>query len=325
MNTQLSSLSIVRLRNAAHFEFVTRFYSIVNEYDTSNRMFLEAKAAFQRAIKKEEERITTFRSSAWTLVMREAGHRRKYSYKAIVDCIKTWSRIETTPYYEDAQDLKRYIKLYDIDPYKGKMNELSGRYRILIEDFTTEENLQKVKNIGAEVFLNELMRANAEFSQAVTERAREKSQVEGTVKEAREETETALKEMIMAINSLYYLTRDEHLAEIIKICNVDIKRVKTQILRRKKKMSAEPEMPETQLTESSAGEAINLSDIAQSDTLSRHTVNGENWPPLIYDPLTGAHSQEEFYQQEENRSSHLEQEGSIRPLDDWIQKREHCV
>ena len=325
MDTQLSSLSIVRLRNAAHFEFVTRFYSIINDYDTSNGMFQEAKAAFLRAIKKEEERITTFRSSEWTLVMREAGHRRKYSYKAIVDCIKTWSRIETTPYYEDAQDLKRYIKLYDIDPYKGKMDELSGRYRILIEDFTTEENLQKVKNIGAEVFLNELMRANAEFSQAVTERAREKSQVEGTVKEAREETETALKEMIMAINSLYYLTRDEHLAEIIKVCNVDIKRVQTLILRRKKKLSAEPEMPEIQQTESSAGEAINLSDMAQSDALSRHTVNGENWPPLIYDPLTGAHSQEEFYQQEENRSSHLEQEGSIRPLDDWIQKREHCV
>ena len=325
MDAQLSSISIVRLRNAAHFEFVTRFYSIVNEYDTSNGMFQEAKAAFQRAIKKEEERITTFRSSEWTLVMREAGHRRKYSYKAIVDCIKTWSRIETTPYYEDAQELKRYIKLYDIDPYKGKMDELSGRYRILIEDFTTEENLQKVRNIGAEVFLNELIRANAEFSPAVTERAREKSQVEGTVKEAREETETALKEMIMAINSLYYLTRDEALAEIIKICNVDIKLVKTQILRRKKNLSAEPEMPEIQQTESSAGEAINLSDIAQSDTLSRHTVNGENWPPLIYDPLTGAHSQEEFYQQEENRSSHLEQEGSIRPLDDWIQKREHCV
>ena len=289
MDAQLSSLSIVRLRNAAHFEFVTRFYSIINDYDTSNGMFQEAKAAFLRAIKKEEERITTFRSSEWTLVMREAGHRRKYSYKAIVDCIKTWSRIETTPYYVDAQDLKRYIKLYDIDPYKGKMDELSGRYRILIEDFTTEENLQKVKNIGAEVFLNELMRANAEFSQAVTERAREKSQVEGTVKEAREETETALKEMIMAINSLYYLTRDEHLAEIIKICNVDIKRVKAQILRRKKKLSAEPEMPEIQQTESSAGEAIvkPKANQAEDASLTSSLADSRNLPPLIYDPVTG--------------------------------------
>ena len=289
MNTQLSSISIVRLRNAAHFEFVTRFYSIINDYDTSNGMFQEAKADFQRAIKKEEERITTFRSSEWTLVMREAGHRRKYSYKAIVDCIKTWSRIETTPYYEDAQELKRYIKLYDIDPYKGKMDELSGRYRILIEDFTTEENLQKVKNIGAEVFLNELMRANTEFSQAVTERAREKSQVEGTVKEVREETETALKEMIMAINSLYYLTRDEHLAEIIKICNVDIKRVKTQILRRKKKLSAEPEMPEIQQTESSAGEAIvkPKANQAEDASLTSSLADSRNLPPLIYDPVTG--------------------------------------
>ena len=294
INTQLSSLSIVRLRNAAHFEFVTRFYSIVNEYDTSNGMFQEAKAAFQHAIKKEEERITTFRSSEWTLVMREAGHRRKYSYKAILDCIKTWSRIETAPYYEDAQDLKRYIKLYDIDPYKGKMDELSGRYRILIEDFTTEENLQKVRNIGAEVFLNELMRANAEFSQAVTERAREKSQVEGTVKEVREETETALKEMIMAINSLYFLTRDEALAEIIKICNVDIKRVKTQILRRKKKLSAEPEMPEIQQTESSAGEAIvkPKANQAEDASLTSSLADSTNLPPLIYDPVTGVGSQD---------------------------------
>ena len=190
--------------------------------------------------------------------------------------------------------MKRYIKLYDIDPYKGKMDELSGRYRILIEDFTTEENLQKVRNIGAEVFLNELMRANAEFSQAVTERAREKSQVEGTVKEAREETETALKEMIMAINSLYYLTRDEHLAEIIKICNVDIKRVKTQILRRKKKLSAEPEMPEIQQTESSAGEAIvkPKANQAEDASLTSSLADSTNLPPLIYDPVTGVGSQD---------------------------------
>ena len=253
MTTHLSSLSIVRLRNAAHFEFVTRFYSIVNEYETSNGMFQEAKAAFRRAIQKEEEKITTFRSSEWTLVMRDAGHRRKYSYKAIVDCIKAWSRDKCAPYYEDARDLKRYIRLYNIDPYKGKMDELSGLYRIMIEDFTEAENLQKVKNIGAEVFLNELIRANTEFSEALVERSREKGQVEGTMREARGETEAALKEMIMAINSQYYLTRNEDLAEIIKICNVDIKRIKTQILRRKKKLSAEPEVPETPAAVPSAG------------------------------------------------------------------------
>ena len=93
MNTQLSSISIVRLRNAAHFEFVTRFYSIVNEYDTSNGMFQEAKAAFQRAIKKEEERITTFRSSEWTLVMREAGHRRKYSMRYAPTLVRLWGYV----------------------------------------------------------------------------------------------------------------------------------------------------------------------------------------------------------------------------------------
>ena len=73
------------------------------------------------------------------------------------------------------------------------------------------------------------------------------------MREARGETEAALKEMIMAINSQYYLTRNEDLAEIIKICNVDIKRIKTQILRRKKKLSAEPEVPETPAAVPSAG------------------------------------------------------------------------
>ena len=121
------------------------------------------------------------------MVMRDAGHRRKYSYKAIVDCIKAWSRDKCAPYYEDARDLKRYIRLYNIDPYKGKMDELSGLYRIMIEDFTEAENLQKVKNIGAEVFLNELIRANTEFSEALVKRSREKGQVEGTMREARGE------------------------------------------------------------------------------------------------------------------------------------------
>ena len=109
------------------------------------------------------------------------------------------------------------------------------------------------------------------------------------MKEAREETETALKEMIMAINSLYYLTRDEHLAEIIKICNVDIKRVKTQILRRKKKLSAEPEMPEIQQTESSAGEAIvkPKANQAEDASLTSSLADSRNLPPLIYDPVTG--------------------------------------
>ena len=132
------------------------------------------------------------------------------------------------------------------------------------------------------------------------------------MREARGETEAALKEMIMAINSQYYLTRDEDLAEIIKICNVDIKRIKTQILRRKKKLSTEPEVPETSAAVPSAGQVIKQSATTSDETSSRHVANGGNWPPLIYDPLTGVSTQEEFYLPGENRSFSIEQEERIR-------------
>ena len=257
MTKKISGISISRLKNAAHFELVTRFYGVVNDYETSNEMFQSAKTGLLNAIRKEDEMLMLFQSSEWTQVMVKNQKKRDNNYKAIVDCIRAWERNEDSKYYADAMALRRYIKLYKIVPSRTQMDSLTGEYRTMITDFTMDGNLQKVKNVGAEEFLNGLILSNSEFCKALNERNKEISQVESTLQEARVVTDDAFKEMIDAINSLYYLERDEKLAEIINSCNADFQRIKVQILNRKKKTEGEattPDTPVEQPTETPCGE-----------------------------------------------------------------------
>ena len=269
----LNSLSVKRLTNAAHFEFMTRFYGVVNDYETSNEMFQSAKTDLLNAIRKEDELMVLFRSSIWTPVMATKRKNRDNSYRAIVDCIRSWSRLDYVEYYEDAMALKRYINLYKIDPRTAPTDDLTGDYRNLISDLTQPENLQKVKNIGAERFLNELILTNTEFCRALVDRAKEKTLVEGTVKEARAATDIAFKEMVVSINSHYHNVKDEKLAEIIKLCNVLFKTTKMQMLNRKKKTEEEATTPDN-----SAGQPTETpsTEIPSGESPSGETTNAES-------------------------------------------------
>ena len=240
---KISSLPLYRLRKSAHFELVNRFYSVINDYETSHEKFLRAKAALLDAIRKEEEKLMQFKSSTWTPVMAEHRDTMNDYFRSLVDTINAWSRNARSKHYDDAISLKRYIRNYKIIPTRMQIDTLMGTYRSLISDFTEPENLQKIKNIGAEDFLNELILAHTAFFNALNERHKENSLKEGPLKDVRDKTDAAFQEMVEAINSLYYMTEDEALAEIIKACNVDMKRIKTYALHRRKRSEKDRDVP----------------------------------------------------------------------------------
>ena len=235
---KISSLPLYRLRKSTHFELMNRFYGVLNDYETSHEKFLRAKAALLDAIRKEEEKLMQFKSSTWTQVMAEHRDTMNDYFRSLVDTINAWSRNARSRHYEDAVSLKRYIRRYKIVPTRMQMDTLMGTYRSLISDFTESENLQKIRNIGAEDFLNEFILAHTAFSDALNERCKENSQKEGPLKDVRDETDAAYQEMVEAVNNLYYMTEDEALAKIIKACNADIKRLKIQAIHRRKRSEA---------------------------------------------------------------------------------------
>ena len=235
---KISSLPLYRLRKSTHFELMNRFYGVLNDYETSHEKFLRAKAALLDAIRKEEEKLMQFKSSTWTQVMAEHRDTMNDYFRSLVDTINAWSRNARSKHYEDAVSLKRYIRRYKIVPTRMQMDTLMGTYRSLISDFTEPENLQKIRNIGAEDFLNEFILAHTSFSDALNERCKENSQKEGPLKDVRDETDAAYQEMVEAVNNLYYMTEDEALAKIIKACNADIKRLKIQAIHRRKRSEA---------------------------------------------------------------------------------------
>ena len=232
---KISSLPLYRLRKSTHFELMNRFYGVLNDYETSHEKFLRAKAALLDAIRKEEEKLMQFKSSTWTQVMAEHRDTMNDYFRSLVDTINAWSRNARSKHYEDAVSLKRYIRRYKIVPTRMQMDTLMGIYRSLISDFTEPENLQKIRNIGAEDFLNEFILAHTAFTNALNERCKENSQKEGPLKDVRDETDAAYQEMVEAVNNLYYMTEDEALAKIIKACNADIKRLKIHALHRRKR------------------------------------------------------------------------------------------
>ena len=232
---KISSLPLYRLRKSTHFELMNRFYGVLNDYETSHEKFLRAKAALLDAIRKEEEKLMQFKSSTWTQVMAEHRDTMNDYFRSLVDTINAWSRNARSKHYGDAVSLKRYIRRYKIVPTRMQMDTLMGTYRSLISDFTESENLQKIRNIGAEDFLNEFILAHTGFSDALNERCKENSQKEGPLKDVREETDAAYQEMVEAVNNLYYMTEDEVLGDMIKACNADIKRIKKHALHRRKR------------------------------------------------------------------------------------------
>ena len=137
-----------------------------------------------------------------------------------------------------------------------QMDTLMGTYRSLISDFTEPENLQQIKNIGAEDFLNELILAHTAFSDALNERCKENSQKEGPLKDVRDETDAAYQEMVEAVNNLYYMTEDEVLGDMIKACNADMKRIKKHALHRRKRSKTNQDVPTIPIDESPSEQAV---------------------------------------------------------------------
>ena len=265
---KISSLPLYRLRKSAHFELVNRFYSVINDYETSHEKFLRAKAALLDAIRKEEEKLMQFKSSTWTPVMAEHRDTMNDYFRSLVDTINAWSRNARSRHYEDAVSLKRHIRRYKIVPTRMQMDTLMGTYRSLISDFTEPENLQKIRNIGAEDFLNEFILAHTAFSDALNERCKENSQKEGPLKDVREETDAAFQEMVEAVNNLYYMTEDEVLGDMIKACNADIKRIKIRAIHRRKR--SETSTPVVTTPSEQAAEQPTAKPAAAS---SGHTTN----------------------------------------------------
>ena len=269
---KISSLPLYRLRKSTHFELMNRFYGVLNDYETSHEKFLRAKAALLDAIRKEEEKLMQFKSSTWTQVMAEHRDTMNDYFRSLVDTINAWSRNARSKHYEDAVSLKRYIRRYKIVPTRMQMDTLMGTYRSLISDFTEPENLQKIRNIGAEDFLNEFILAHTAFSDALNERCKENSQKEGPLKDVRDETDAAFQEIVEAVNNLYYMTEDEALAKIIKACNADIKRIKKHALHRRKRSKTNQDVPTIPIDETPSEQAVEQPTPTPTATSSGHTT-----------------------------------------------------
>ena len=282
---KISSLPLYRLRKSTHFELMNRFYGVLNDYETSHEKFLRAKAALLDAIRKEEEKLMQFKSSTWTQVMAEHRDTMNDYFRSLVDTINAWSRNAKSKHYEDAVSLKRYIRRYKIVPTRMQMDTLMGTYRSLISDFTEPENLQKIRNIGAEDFLNEFILAHTAFSDALNERCKENSQKEGPLKDVREETDAAYLEMVEAVNNLYYMTEDEALAKIIKACNADIKRIKKHALHRRKRSKTNQDVPTIPIDETPSEQAVEQ-PTPKPAAASPGSTTGTTLPITSDDPRT---------------------------------------
>ena len=283
---KISSLPLYRLRKSTHFELMNRFYGVLNDYETSHEKFLRAKAALLDAIRKEEEKLMQFKSSTWTQVMAEHRDTMNDYFRSLVDTINAWSRNARSKHYEDAVSLKRYIRRYKIVPTRMQMDTLMGTYRSLISDFTEPENLQKIRDISAEDFLNEFILAHTAFTNALNERCKENSQKEGPLKDVRDETDAAYQEMVEAVNNLYYMTEDEVLGDMIKACNADIKRIKIHAIHRRKRSKQATEQTNPIPTAASPGSTIGTTlPITTDDPRTQVSLPDDSSAPIVDIPF----------------------------------------
>lgn len=232
MRKKIDHISVQRLTNGAHYNFVKTTLERIEECEATASRLSADIAVLKAAFSSEEATLRTMRKSELTKEIVQGDAMRDSSYSGYKGAVRRMLLLPEGDLQEAAGRLWEHIKSFRIvttdqrDKQTGLMTsfigDLEGKYAA------------DVAALGLSLFVEVMKTANDKVRELTSDRDSEYSvRVVGATQAARRAVDEAYHTLIDKVNALALLEGDTDYAELIDAMNAQITRYKREALGRR--------------------------------------------------------------------------------------------
>lgn len=228
METQISSISLVRLPNGGHYRFMVAVVGLAKENTVLSTRLSKQITALDTAIADEKAKAKVSQKSPLTDQIAALDALRDKLLVGYKYLVKAYTYLPSGTELESANRLDQHLTDRNIDQ-DSQLDDETGKLLIFNEDLETTYATD-VENIHAGIFTSQLKTANDSLNELLMERDKADSKIVlAGLKKARKVSDEAYRTLIRKVTALAELEEDEEVISFITVLNQLIERYRQEI------------------------------------------------------------------------------------------------
>lgn len=227
---EISTISVSRMNNGAHFLYNTDFYNRILADSKVKDKIAGVLPRYKQAIDNEDIALKISQKSLNTDKIAASDSRRDSLFVGLKSIVKAQLAVTDPEIQNAAKVIMQLIKDYDIN-VKGQLDKETGLMINFINDLETKYSAQ-VEKLALDTFLAQLKESNNAVRNYTANRTEEELAKPGfTLNAARKETDKVYKEVIKLINAHILLEGEADYKNLVTLQNKEIVHYKQQVLK----------------------------------------------------------------------------------------------
>ncbi len=227
--SEITSISLERMNNGAHFLFVSNVLTRAEAFETVAAKTAAYLKAFKTAVEKEDEVLKLSQKSMLSDDIAKADSERDSLFGSYKSTVKAFLKLPTAEMAGAAKTLNQHLTDYAIDP-RMQLDRETGLLVNFVADLEGKYK-SEVELLSLTAIVSHLKTANEKVREYLLARNTENStKVLGALKAARAVTDEAYRTFAKMVNSLAMVEGDAEYAAFIDEVNTMIVRYKREVL-----------------------------------------------------------------------------------------------
>lgn len=229
---EISTISLERMNNGAHFLFVSDILARAEADAAVSTKAATQVAALKAAVEQENKDLKISQKSLLTDDITQADARRDAFFGGYKKAVRGFLDLPAGPLSQAARVLYQHFKDYEIDP-KMQLDKQTGLMVNFIADLE-EKYKSEVETLSLTPFVTSLKAANEEVRTLTASRTEERMSVTvGALKASRKASDDAYRLTVKMVNALTMVEGEADYSSFIDYVNTQIVHYKREVLGQK--------------------------------------------------------------------------------------------
>ena len=236
MEKQVDTISLGKLSNYAHFNYMDAVYKNLNSLLLMGEKLATELPIFKEKLDNENDVLVQSRKNDLTEVIEAGDDKRDSGLSGYAQVVKGFLFLRSGEQYEAAKKLNQHLSDYKLSPQMSLVKQ-TGAMKNFLEDLETTYTSQ-VTSLGLTPFVTMMKEGNTTVDTNLQARdARSAGKMKAAVLTARSETDEIYNKIIKKINALAIVdeVNADDYGQLIDELNAQIKHYKEQELTPKTK------------------------------------------------------------------------------------------